>query len=70
MGDLKNISYTCGGRISSDYYLGSDLQHLKKVFHEQNDYPIWVINNVFIKFKVSKMKPLLLPLVMKNKITT
>ena len=32
---------------SSDYYLGCELQLLKKVFHEQNDYPIWVINKVF-----------------------
>ena len=28
---------------SSDYYLGCELQHLKKVFHKQNDYPNWVI---------------------------
>ena len=36
---------------SSDYYLGCELQHLKKVFHEQNDYPIWVINKVFKEFQ-------------------
>ena len=32
---------------SSDYYPDCELQHLNKSFHEQNDYPIWVINKVF-----------------------
>ena len=32
---------------SNDYYLGCELQHLKKIFHEQSDYTIWVINKVF-----------------------
>ena len=36
---------------SSDYYLACELQHLKKVFHEQNDYPIWVVNKVFKEFQ-------------------
>ena len=36
---------------SSDYHLDCELQHLKKVFHEQNDYPIWVINKVFKEFQ-------------------
>ena len=35
------------GICSNDYYLGCELQHLKKVFHEENDYSIWVINKVF-----------------------
>ena len=33
------------------YYLHCELQHLKKVFHQQNDYLIWVINKVFNSFQ-------------------
>ena len=29
----------------------TELQHLKKVFHEQNDYSIWIINKVFKEFQ-------------------
>ena len=36
---------------SSDYYLGCELQHLKNLFHGQNDYPIWVKNKVFKEFQ-------------------
>ena len=36
---------------TSDYYLDCELQHLKKVFHARNDYPIWVINKVFKEFQ-------------------
>ena len=42
----------CTSRICpSDYCLDCELKHLKKVFHEQNDYPIWVINKVFKEFQ-------------------
>ena len=36
------------------------LQHLKKVFHKQNDYPIWVIKKVFKEFqsKQNEMTPI------------
>ena len=34
-------------KCSNDCYLCCELQHIKKVFHEQNNYPIWVINKVF-----------------------
>ena len=36
---------------STDYYLGCELQHLKKVFYEQNYHPIWLINKVFKEFQ-------------------
>ena len=35
---------------SNDYCLGCELQQLKKIFHKQNDYPIWVISKVFKEF--------------------
>ena len=35
----------------NDYYLGLELQHLKKVFQEQNDYPVWVIKKAFKEFQ-------------------
>ena len=37
--------------FSSDYYIGWELQHLNKVFQEQNDYPIWLIKKVFKDFQ-------------------
>ena len=39
---------------SSDYHLSCELQHLNKVFHEQNDYPTWV--TLFIVFKEFQSK--------------
>ena len=36
---------------STDCYLSCDLQPVNKVFHQQNDYPIWVINKVFKKLQ-------------------
>ena len=36
---------------SSDNQLGYELQHLKKVFKKQNDYPRWVIKKVFKDFQ-------------------
>ena len=66
-GTLKALVRCAYETCSIDYYLGCELQHLKKFFHKQNDYPIWVINKVFKEFQ-TKMKPLLLPLVMKNEI--
>ena len=36
---------------SSDYYLSCKLQHLKKVFRKQKDYPVWVISKVFKEFQ-------------------
>ena len=48
---LKRLVRRAYDVCSSDYYLGCELQHLKKVFHEQNDYPIWVVNKVFKEFQ-------------------
>ena len=51
MGTLKTLVQRAYDVCSSDYYLGCELKHLKKVFHEQNDYPIWVIKKVFKLFQ-------------------
>ena len=48
---LKTLVRRAYDVCSSDYYLACELQHLKKVFHEQNDYPIWVVNKVFKEFQ-------------------
>ena len=42
LGTLKTLVRCAYDVCSKDYYLGCELQHLKKVFYEQNDYPIWV----------------------------
>ena len=39
-GTLKTLVRRAYDVCSSDYYLGFELQQLKKVFHEQNDYPM------------------------------
>ena len=39
-GTLKTLVRCAYDVCSSDYYLRCELEHLKKVFHEQNDYPI------------------------------
>ena len=49
-GTLKTLVRRAYDVCSSDHYLGFELQQLKKVFHEQNDCPIWVINKVFKEF--------------------
>lgn len=41
---------------SADCYLCCELQFLYKVFHQQNEYPIWVTNNVFKKFQNKQHK--------------
>ena len=50
-GTLKTLVRRAYDVCSSDYYLDCKLQHLKKVFYEQNDYPICVINKVFKEFQ-------------------
>ena len=40
MGTLKTLVQHAFEVCSSENYLGCELKHLKKVFHEQNDYPI------------------------------
>ena len=50
-GTLKTLVRRAYDVCSSDYYLGFELQHLKKVFQEQTDCPIWVINKVFKEFQ-------------------
>ena len=31
---------------STDEYLKEELEHIRKVFHHRNNYPLWVINKV------------------------
>ena len=50
-GTLKTLVRCAYDVCSSDYYLSCELQHLKKVFLEQNDYPIWAVNKVFKEFQ-------------------
>ena len=50
-GTLKTLVRRAFDVCSSDYYLDCDLQHLKKVFYKQNDYPLWVISKVFKEFQ-------------------
>ena len=50
-GTLEALVWRAYDVCSSDYYLGCELQHLKKVFHKQNNYLIWVINKMFKEFQ-------------------
>ena len=50
-GTLKTLVRRAFDVCSSDYYLACELPHLKKVFHKQNDYPLWVISKVFKEFQ-------------------
>ena len=50
-GTLKTLVRRAFDVCSSDYYLDCELQHLKKVFYKQNDYPLWVISKVFKEFQ-------------------
>ena len=50
-GTLKTLVTRAFDVCSSDYYLDCELQHLKKVFYKQNDYPLWVISKVFKEFQ-------------------
>ena len=50
MGNLKALVRRAYDVCSGDYYLDCELKHLKKVFYEENDYPIWVIKKVFKEF--------------------
>ena len=49
-GDFENIRREYDVSLS-DNYRGCKLQHLKKVFQKQNDYPLWVIKRVFKDFQ-------------------
>ena len=50
-GTLRTLVRRAYVVCSNDHYLGCELEHLKRVFHQQNDYPIWVINKVFKEFQ-------------------
>ena len=36
---------------STNEHLQNELNHIKMVFHKQNQYPFWTINKVFCKIK-------------------
>ena len=59
MGTLKAL-VRCAHDVCSNNYLDCELQHLKKVFHEWNDYPIWVINKVFKEFQSKQNETILI----------
>ena len=43
---------------STNEHLKNKLSHIKKLFHEQNQYPFWVINEVFCEIKRSNHRQL------------
>ena len=45
-GNLRTLARHAYDVFSNDYIFGCELQHLNKVFHKQNDYPVWLINKV------------------------
>ena len=50
-GNFKTLVRRAYDLCSSDYYFSCKIQHLVKVFHKQNDYPIWIINKVSKEFE-------------------
>ena len=38
-------------KCSTEYHLKEELNHIGKTFNEINNYPYWVITNVFKKIK-------------------
>ena len=59
----------CAYDVCSTVYLCCEMQHIKKVFHRQNYYSVWVIKQVFKEFQVNNIKSLVLSLSMKSKVT-
>ena len=51
MGTLKTLIRSAYINCSSENHLKEELNHIRKTFNEINDYPHWVITNVFKKIK-------------------
>ena len=45
-GTLKTLVTKAFDICSADEYLKEELEHIRKVFHHRNNYPLWVINKV------------------------
>ena len=45
-GTLKTLVTRAFDICSTDEYLKEELEHIRKVFHHRNNYPLWVINKV------------------------
>ena len=45
-GTLKNLVTRAFDICSTDEYLKEELEHIRKVFHHRNNYPLRVINKV------------------------
>ena len=43
---LKTLVTRAFDICSTDEYLKEELEHIRKVFHHRNNYPLWVINKV------------------------
>ena len=53
MGTLRTLVRRAYDICSTNEDLQNELCHIKKVFHEQNQYPFWAINKVFCEIKRS-----------------
>ena len=53
MGTLRTLVRRAYDICSPNENLQNELSHINKVFHEQNQYPFWAINNVLCKIKQS-----------------
>ena len=51
MGTLLTLVRRAHGIFSTNEHLQNELCYIKKAFHEQNQYPFWVINKVFCEIK-------------------
>ena len=58
MGTLRTLVRRAYDICSTNEHLQNELSHINKVFHEQNQYPFWVINKVFCEIKRSNHQQL------------
>ena len=45
-GTLKTLVTKAFDTFSTDEYLKEEIEHIRKVSHHRNNYPLWVINKV------------------------
>ena len=51
MGTLQTLVRRAHDICSTNKHSQNELCHIKKAFHEQNQYPFWSINKVFCEIK-------------------
>ena len=51
MGTLRTLVRRVYDICLTNEHLQYELRHIKKVFHEQNQYPFWATNKVFSEIK-------------------